>query len=340
MQNFTQLILNTNNKINFYDQSNSILEQNKISNIDEPTILETIELFLRPYRSEQTIRAYKSDLIGFFNFNKIYVLSDLRLYSPVNMTNIFFKYLESISKTEPYQKDHLLNPKTVNRKAYSISSFFNFLISNYNYPFNPTKTFKQHEVSKKSTTESLTKDEIMLLLNYTKMKSFNSQKDMRDYLIMLFLASMALRRNELINLKWSDIDKNNVITIFQKGRSIKKLPIPNQILDVLIKFKNLFPSEAQHIFRPIVNNRGKCLNKPLSGDNILKLVETLVLKVLPEKKHITPHSFRKSFIEISLTAGVDISSIRNATGHTNLDALRYYDGRDEIKNNAVNYFFD
>ena len=58
-------------------------------------------------------------------------------------------------------------------------------------------------------------------------------------------------------------------------------------------------------------------------------------------KNATPHSFRKSFIEMALNNNEDFISIINATGHSTVEMVKYYDTRDTrdtrdtLKNNAV-----
>lgn len=329
-----------NNKL-INRKHNSIISQNSLASIKNMLISEVIEMYLMSFQSECTKKCYRYDLKTFLQFCEISYLNDFARYSPVQMTKLFFDFLNTIAKTEKYRKDHVLNPKTVNRKAYTISSFFNYLMSEFNYPFNPTKNFKQMEVPLKSTTESLSKKEIMQIINYTKAESEKGEAEFRNYLIILFLSSLALRRNELVNLKWSDIEKTSfIISVFQKGRTIKKLPLPIQIIEPLMQFKKEYKSKSEFIFRPTQNHKTKELDKPLSTDSVFKIVKDIIKEVFPKKDNITPHSFRKSFIEISLDARIDVSSIRNATGHHNLDALRYYDGRDEVLNNAVNLFFD
>jgi len=57
-------------------------------------------------------------------------------------------------------------------------------------------------------------------------------------------------------------------------------------------------------------------------------------------KKITPHSFRKTFIEIALDKNENYNNIMNATGHKTTQMVRYYDYRDKVKNNAINSFED
>lgn len=52
--------------------------------------------------------------------------------------------------------------------------------------------------------------------------------------------------------------------------------------------------------------------------------------VVPTKK-LTPHSLRKTFIELALDNGDDLIAICNATGHESVEMVR-----DRLKNNAIN----
>jgi integrase len=55
-----------------------------------------------------------------------------------------------------------------------------------------------------------------------------------------------------------------------------------------------------------------------------------------KNKKISPHSLRKTFIELALDNNQDLIAISNATGHRTIEMVKYYDTRDRLKNNAVN----
>ena len=110
-----------------------------------------------------------------------------------------------------------LNPTTINRKAYALSSFFKYLIHSYGYPKNPLDQYQAHKVDRKSNTKSLTRGEILDVISYMGKRKGASQTSFRDYLAICCLSVMALRRNELVGIKWSDIDfEASSANIFQK----------------------------------------------------------------------------------------------------------------------------
>ena len=91
---------------------------------------------------------------------------------------------------------------------------------------------------------------------------------------------------------------------------------------------------VSYVFHPVRNNSHKTLLKPLSSSYIFDLIKTIGTKLVPNKK-ITPHSLRKTFIELALDNGDDFISICNATGHSAVEMIKYYDTRNSLNNNSV-----
>lgn len=197
------------------------------------------------------------------------------------------------------------------------------------------KQFQPHKTERKSTTISLTRAEAIDVLKYTEGKHRQSERDFRNHLIIIFLNIFALRRNELVGLTWDDVNFQECsVNVYQKGGSTKLLPIPPNIMYYLETFKNTYPTDSAYIFRPTRNNTTKDLNKPLTTSYIYQLIEKVAKEIVPDKK-ITPHSFRKTFIELSIANKEDFVAICNATGHTNINMLGYYCASDRLKHNAI-----
>jgi len=124
-------------------------------------------------------------------------------------------YIETIKKIEIQEdRKRVLNAKTVNRKINSLKAFFKYLITAYNYPKNPMDRFKNLKVGSFSNTER----EIVELLKWSKDEHRKSETKFRNYLIIIFLFSLGLRREEVANLKWTDLDLNKqTVNVYQKG---------------------------------------------------------------------------------------------------------------------------
>jgi len=307
----------------------TVVEGSKVIHIND-----VIDEFVSTKRSVNTKRAYTRDISTLFDAISVTSLNDLGRVPFFELVKQIQDFLERATQYDK-ETNRPLNPKTVNRKAYSISSFFKFLIHAYGYPKNPLDQYQAHKTERRSTTTSLTRSEVIDVLKYMSQRRKTSQTAFRDYLAICCLSLLALRRNELVGLKWTDIDIGaSSANIFQKGGSYKLLPLPKNLLDQLVWYKENYKHVSDYVFAPVRNNATKKLNKPLNTSYIYTLVKKVVARVVDGKK-ATPHSFRKSFIEMALNNQEDFISIINATGHSTVEMVKYYDTRDTLKNNAV-----
>ncbi|MFT4630673.1 MAG: integrase [Dinoroseobacter sp.] len=298
------------------------------------TINDVLDGFLATKRSENTKRAYARDILDLFAKLGVGSLDQLGKIMFHDLVKQIHDHLEDLTEYDE-STGRPVNPKTTNRKAYALSSFFKYLIHSYEYPKNPLDQYQAHKVDKRSTTCSLTRAEVLDVIGYMDKRHEVSQTAFRDYLIICTLAVLALRRNELVGIKWNDLDLDkSSVNVFQKGGSYKLLPVPGTLLDKILEYKTTYEPASDYVFSPVRNNTTKSLNKPLNTSYVYQLVQRVVSKVANGKR-ATPHSFRKTFIELALNNQEDFISIINATGHSTVEMVKYYDTRDTLKNNAV-----
>ena len=110
------------------------------------------------------------------------------------------------------------------------------MIDYYNYPKNPLSSFKPLKTKEHSSTHSLDRGELLEILKCSKMdyidilvKSKNIKKHLtklRNYLIFGLLA-LSLRREEICNIKWDDLQEDSYFLVQQKGGSFKYIPVPS-----------------------------------------------------------------------------------------------------------------
>jgi len=151
-------------------------------------------------------------------------VDDLQSYPIAQLSHQILARVKTHYKTDLHHPDKILNASTVNRKAYAVSSWFEYLMAVYQYPKNPAKIFTPLKTSKQSSTESLTKLEYVKLLHYQKDiytttlsdQSLNTIKQLRDYL-MLSMMCMSLRRNEVAKLTRESLNHTTPhISVYQK----------------------------------------------------------------------------------------------------------------------------
>ncbi|MBA6348105.1 site-specific integrase [Colwellia sp. BRX8-9] len=302
---------------------------------------EVIEDFVSLKSSHHTRRAYKGDLTQFFNTLDLTTLDELSNMHFSQLISAIRVYIESRKKIDNFEiLQRVKNSRTINRKTIALRVFFDYLINVYRYDQNPLNQFQNLQTENLSSTASLSSDEVFGLLKAAKERRRNSKAEFRNYLILVFLFHLALRVAECANLQWKDLElSNQKVSINQKGGILKSLPIPHELCLLLKEFLTLYGNTCPFIFQPIKNNRMKVIEKPLSTRAIYNVVRKLAARVAPEK-NITPHSLRKTFIELALDNGADLISICNATGHSSIEMVKYYDGRDKLKNNAIHSPFN
>ena len=327
----------------------SSLEDQKNPDTRGAMIITLIESWLETKRSSQTRRAYRRDVIDFCVYVGMMTINDLQVYPIPQLSHQILNWLKTQYQYDEHNPDKVLNPTTINRKAYAVSSWFEYLMAVYQYPKNPAKIFTPLKTVKYSTTDSLTKSEYVRVLYYQKEQYFGlihdeakvsleTIKELRDYL-MLALMSMSLRRNEVVKLRWSDINSSTPhLEVYQKWWSTKLIPLPSSIYELMMqlwKDKMMIWLVSDYIFSPIKNNSTGDLTKPISADYVFELIRKLAAVCWINKK-ITPHSLRKTFIELALDNKEDYINIANATGHSTLEMIKYYDTRSKLEKNAVN----
>jgi integrase/recombinase XerC len=302
---------------------------------------EIIEDFVSLKRSKHTRRAYKGDITQFFNTLDLITLEDLAYLPLSELISAIQNYIANLKNVEQFEiRQRIKNSRTINRKLIALRVFFEYLINVYRFHQNPLNQFQNLKIENFSNTVSLSRCEVLDLLKIAKANIKNSKVEFRDYLILVLLFHLALRVDECANLQWNDLElSNQEARILQKGGITKILPIPNELCLLLQEFRALYGNICPFIFQPLKNNRTKVIEKRLSARAIFNIIKKLATKVTTQK-NITPHSLRKTFIEIALDNGVDLISICNATGHNSIDMVKYYDGRDKLKNNAIQTIFN
>ncbi len=308
-----------------------------------------IEEFLSTKKSTQTKRAYKKDIATFFDAIGLKTVGELATLPVYELSKVILNYIESFKKFEAQREDRVHNPRTLNRKAYALSSFFEYLVANYGYPRNPVKVYTPYSTPDKTSTDDLEKDEVEAIWSHVKAEviiaetNFQLVSRTQQKLIFSFLM-LSLRRNEIAHLRWDDWDKKKwFITVFGKGQKYKYLPLNEKMKSILGDYESLKKKHwyiSSYIFSPIRNNSTWDSAKPISWTYIFNLVKKVCTQLQlewaidPEKK-ITPHSFRTTFVKLALDSWKTDIEIMNTTGHSTSQMVKYYDSRSQLEVNAA-----
>ncbi len=298
-----------------------------------------LERFLETMPSPNTKIAYRKDVGDFLKrFDIEITYNDFYRLSMPSISDQVAKYLIAIKKVDEHT-GRVLNVQTYNRKRNALSSFFSYLTDWHNFPKNPVRIFKPLPTRKKSNTQALTGAEVRQILAYLKSNWDEKQNEteFRDYLIVLFLAHYALRRSELVSLRWEDFKPNEgKFEVIQKGHQPREKTLLPAHWQLLCEFRDQFDQtgKSPYVFHAIKPNRKTKLYQPLTVVYVFQVVKAVVESIVPHK-HITPHSFRGTFIGLALDAGIDPAKIAHDTGHSSVKMVYYYDPRDHREDTAI-----
>ena len=253
--------------------------------------------------SSHTIRAYKNDLMQFYN-------SD---YDNVE------SYIEQLTRSN-------IKTNTLRRKIACMKVFYNYLkyqnIIEEN-PFNQLHfQFRTEKVLPKTIPYDIQKS-IFIYLERKVIESktdYQKQHAERNLLIISLLLSTGIRISELCHIHLKDINlSNKTLHIIGKGKKERILFLGDQTtFNLLETYINKNGKESNDFLFP-----GKHSPKPLSEQSV-----RLILKRIVEQnslsKTITPHMFRHSFATMLLDNDVDIRYIQQILGHSSISVTQIY----------------
>ena len=146
-------------------------------------------------------------------------------------------------------------------------------------------------------------------------RMFETTLNIRHRLILMFLYYTGIRLDEIVNLKWEDIDfQRGTIHLKTAKGDKERVVFFHEKLKTFIEYFNL--KKDGYVF---LSNFGKKYNKR----TIQKIVSNAAKKAGISKK-VTPHILRHSFATHLLEAGADIRHIQKLLGHSNLQTTQIY----------------
>lgn len=149
----------------------------------------------------------------------------------------------------------------------------------------------------------------------------------RDRAILLVGIGAGLRCSEICSLNLSDIDfKNGVLIVKEgKGRKHRQIYLAADILRALNEWTKYRNTSVDALFCKI-NKGGKVTGCRLSSSGLDYLLSSL--QSLSGVEKFTPHDLRRTFITQLLEKGVDLNTVRQLAGHSDVSTTTRYDKRD------------
>jgi len=282
---------------------------------------------IRSSKSENTIRAYKSDFNHFLEFCKKNNFKPLP--ADPKIVSFYITHLSSNSKVSTLKR-RLASIGAVHKiKGHYIDIKHPLIIENL------MGIQRKLGVYQKSKNPILI-NELKEIINAIDKSEKDEIKKTRDKALLLIGFSGGFRRSELVNIHFDDLEfTKEGIKIFikrsktdQSGEGMTKA-IP------YFKDKNFCP--VLSLKKWIEYKKKKKLVFDISDKMVAILIKKYLLKSGFDPSKYSGHSLRSGFATVAAECGADEKSIMNMTGHKTTSMVRRYIKETNLfKNNALN----
>ena len=266
-------------------------------------------LLLEKKYSSNTVKAYVADLESFSQFCD-------QVYGIKSVAEITYDQIRGWL-VSLYEEG--LSNRSINRKVSSLKAYYNFLVQTQQIFENPVLKHRPLKVSKK-LQQPFSEDEINEVIS--ELYEGNDFESVRDRLIVELLYATGIRRVELVNLKFVDVNYDeSCIKVIGKRNKERIIPLLPSILNTLKEYKLLrakIPDAAlnTHLF---VTKKGEKLYEML----VYRIIKSYFGKVSTKTKR-SPHILRHSFATHLLAEGADLNSVKELLGHSGLASTQVY----------------
>lgn len=239
------------------------------------------------YQSEATKKNYKSQIWTFLNHFKNEI-------EPKSIDN------EKI-------KLWLLEAQTINTRKHrlcALNSFYKITVGM------PSKIQKiPYPKADKKLPIVLSQDEVQ--------KMFNACENLKHKVILALLYSCGLRVSELINLKWSNIDRSRMIVniIAGKGKKDRQVMLPEILIPLLEKYWKCYQTKTYILSGQFTDQ--------YSSSSVGQVMKQLATKAGINKRVYT-HLMRHNCFTHMVENGIDINLIQKLAGHNNVKTTMIY----------------
>jgi site-specific recombinase XerD len=285
--------------------------------------------------SDKTIRTYAFYLLDFWRW---------KIKRKIGLKNITRKILLEYVR---YQQQTSTAPVTINRRSIVIGCLYQHHFNTY-IPHQSYRSVEKIHPSIKYRTGWLRPTRIRKLAINVKVprkiivplttkevsQFFQSLKTWRDIAIVGFMLFCGLRKNEVITLKYNEINiSENQARIHGKGNRERIIPIPRDLLVALNRYIELERPEKSSDYLFVV------LKGPHRGNPLTESGIRSIFRYHRNKSRIfnaNPHRFRHTFGTEMVKAGISIAVLMKLMGHAYIQTTMLYvnisahDVRDEF----------
>lgn len=263
-------------------------------------------IYIKGY-APRTIQRYKQIITFYCNLSKI---SEIEEVTNDNIRNLFYH-----GRTVKHWSTN-----TFHNYHKSLRVFFRWCIKEQFMTKNPMDEIELPKIEKKIPPK-LTKQDALRILevvdNYPYLKSFLR---FRNYAIFATFIFTGIRKSELLHLKYTDVDVDNLSIFIRQGKGAKDrvIPINYRLAETLQKYievrKKLYKT-CPEFFVSYTYDIG------FTESGLKRLVAKIVAA---SGIKFGVHKLRHTFATLMLEGGCDIYSLSKMMGHSDIKTTTIY----------------
>ena len=256
-------------------------------------------------KSQATISSYKNDLIKFVDYCKENEIQEIEKVDNLMIQDFLSSQKEQLSDNS---LAHLLT---------SLKNLFNYLFITYNIK-NPISVLSLKK--RQHLPTFLTEKEIKLVLD-----SFNEEDDEQFFqkLLLELIYVTGIRVSELCDIQIKTVNlAHKQIRIIGKGNKERIVLIDTETSESMLYYlRNIRPKfnkKKQNVYF-FINRLGNKINRQY----VFQLIKEKSSEV-GINKNVSPHSLRHSFATHMLNEDVDLRSVQELLGHSDISTTQIY----------------
>ncbi|WP_260284910.1 tyrosine-type recombinase/integrase [Peribacillus aracenensis] len=194
--------------------------------------------------------------------------------------------------------NHSIKPRTLQRRISCLKSF-----SKYSLKENHMKS---DFTANKNSPKYMTLQELHKLFTY--LEHDPRPQRVRNELMFKLLATTGMRRQELVDLTWEQVNlENQTILVRGKGRKVRLLPLHPIVLPIFQDYQETLLEQQKHYSEPIFYNRK---NKPLNPRGLHKIFMEILERACLPAHRFSLHHLRHTFATLLLQENKDKVDLR------------------------------
>ncbi len=282
--------------------------------------------------SQETVAAYRSDLVLFFRHTLLEAKGPsrakegprkaVRRLEP-NASHITLVKMRAFTRS-------LINlgfaASSISRYISTLKSYSAFLAEENFLSADPTPGLQGPRQQRYKPT-SLSRKEIEGIYDFLERAVRREDNGAwRDLCLVELLYGMGLRISEAIGLKRDQLNlAEGVVLVQGKGKKQRLVPLGEKVADSISHYLSLawFPN-GKNVDTLLLNRSGK----PLSRMGAWKIVQRICLRAAIDSQ-VSPHTFRHSFATHLIDAGADLRSVQEMLGHADITTTQIYTHLDQ-----------